>query len=174
MPTTQTHVVPIGPCRLFFDGVDLGYTIDGVILTFQRETEEKYVDTSDAPVDIITTKRTFSVTANLAEYSLELLHSMIGASQFVKTIDEDGNTLLSHLAISGNLEGSNVSRAKELHLVPVGMDDNHMVTVRHAIPMCNMEWTYSKDAVRYCSVVFIAVDGENGFVAFGDTDLAFA
>lgn len=174
MAVTQTHVVPIGPCRLYFGGVDLGYTIEGVVISYVRTVEEKYVDTSDAPVDVITTKRSFTVSAQLGEYSLEKLSEFMGQTQFAKITNDDGDTIFSHLAVGGGLEGSLAETAKELHIVPLQQDENHLITVRHAVPLCNQEWTYSKDSVRSCAVEFRAMNGENGFVSFGSDSIPFA
>lgn len=165
---TSTHIVPCGPCHLYFGGEDLGYTLDGVILTYSEETQERLVDTSDVAIDIVVTKRSCTVEATLAEYSLQKLSKLLGEHHKFAT---DGTN--SHLAINGGLQGSKQAVAKELHLAPLGAGADHLIILRHAVPVVNIEWTYTKDSVRGCRVAFVALDGSNGFVSFGDENITF-
>lgn len=165
---TKSSTIQCGSCRVSYDGEDLGYTIDGVIATYTEETEERYVDSSDLPIDVVVTRRGFKVEATLAEYSLERLKNLLGGTS--RYVTSEGG---EHLVINGGLEGSKKNFAKTLQLIPLNVGVSHLITIYHAIPTVGIEWTYSKDSIRGTRVLFTAVHGESGFVSFGDQSLTF-
>ena len=79
---SNTENVKLGPCKITYDGVDLGYTKGGVEVTVETSTYEVTVDQfGEAPVDEYITGRTVTVSAPLAETTKENLeHIMPGAS----------------------------------------------------------------------------------------------
>lgn len=79
---SDTNNVKLGVCKIFYGGVDLGYTKGGVEVTVTTSTKEVKVDQfGETPISEIITGRQVMVKAPLAETTLDnLIATMPGAS----------------------------------------------------------------------------------------------
>lgn len=155
--------VQMGVCNVSFGGSDLGYTSGGVSVAYSTESAEKTVDQEDVPVGEIITKQTFEVKVPLAEYDLDRFSLLLPNATMVT----DGTK--KKLVLSGAAGTDLFDLADELILTPVSGTANDAITLHHAVPVPNLEFTYSKDNVMVYTVTFKALKGANGFVTFGDT-----
>lgn len=73
MPDYNSQNVLVGVGTIKIDGVSLGYTQGGVVLTAKADRVDKEVDQSYAPVGILKVRETFGVKTELAEATLENL-----------------------------------------------------------------------------------------------------
>lgn len=132
---SNTENVKLGPCKITYDGVDLGYTKGGVEVTVETSTYQVTVDQfGEAPIDEYVTGRTVTVNAPLAETTKKNLERIMpGASVTGKgatratgsikvtanptdgdTLDVNGvvytfrddATLANDIAIAGTAEGT--------------------------------------------------------------------
>lgn len=62
-----TEVEVAGPCKITLGGLDLGHTLDGVMLTAEREFLDVRVDRYSAPIDKVLTSGGATVTFKLAQ-----------------------------------------------------------------------------------------------------------
>lgn len=82
--TSSSKNVKLGTCNIFFDGKDLGLTKGGVEVEVATSTHEVNVDQhGTTPIGEIITGRTVSVTAPLAETTLDNLLAIMPGSQLV-------------------------------------------------------------------------------------------
>lgn len=81
---SNTENVKLGPCKITYDGVDLGYTKGGVEVTVETSTYEVTVDQfGEAPIDEYITGRTVTVSAPLAETTKENLERIMPGASLV-------------------------------------------------------------------------------------------
>lgn len=97
---SNTENVKLGPCKITYDGVDLGYTKGGVEVTVETSTYEVTVDQfGEAPIDEYITGRTVTVSAPLAETTKENLERIMpGAS----VVNEGGAYATGEIAVNTN------------------------------------------------------------------------
>jgi len=73
MPDYVAKNVLVGVGTLKLDGVSVGYTSGGVMLTAKAERVDKEVDQSYAPIGIMKVRESFGIQTNLAEATLQNL-----------------------------------------------------------------------------------------------------
>lgn len=79
---SNTRNVKLGVCKVFFDGVDLGYTKGGVEVAVSTETYKTQVDQfGQSPINMLIMGREVKVTCPLAETTVEnMVRIMPGAT----------------------------------------------------------------------------------------------
>lgn len=105
---SNTENVKLGPCKITYDGVDLGYTKGGVEVTVETSTYEVTVDQfGEAPIDEYITGRTVTVTAPLAETTKENLERIMpGAS----VVNEGASVATGEISVNTNpIDGETLS-----------------------------------------------------------------
>ncbi len=156
----------IGVCEATFNSVDLGYTKGSVTVEYSFDSTEITVDQEDAPIDEIITKQNFVVTVPMAEYSLDILDTLLPGS----TLVTDGTmSTKKKLTLSGSNDGSLIDVAQTLILTPTGGTATDKITLYHAVPLPNISFAFEKDNLRVWEVKFRALVGTNGFVLLGDS-----
>lgn len=92
--------VKLGVCRLYFDGVDMGFTKGGVEVEVTTETHEKKVDQfGDAVMDEVIRGRNCTVKAPLAETTIENIYRLMPGSELY----DDGVKATGYFTFSGNV-----------------------------------------------------------------------
>ena len=82
--TSNTENVKLGPCKITYDKVDLGYTKGGVEVTVETNTYAVTVDQfGEAPIDEYITGRTVTVSAPLAETTKKNLERIMPGATIV-------------------------------------------------------------------------------------------
>lgn len=82
--TSNTENVKLGPCKITYDKVDLGYTKGGVEVTVETNTYAVTVDQfGEAPIDEYITGRTVTVSAPLAETTKKNLEKIMPGATIV-------------------------------------------------------------------------------------------
>lgn len=163
--------VELGACTVAFGGNDLGYTSGGVNVTYSTESKEKTVDQEDVPIGEVIIKQAFEVKVPLAEKDLQRFSEFLpGAEYIVDSVDPTKTKLV----LSGSAGTDLQKMAKKLIIAPVDGDANDMITIHHAIPVPNLEFSFEKDNVRVYTVTFKALKGVNGFVTWGDSSATAA
>lgn len=89
---SDTNNVKLGVCKIFYGGVDLGYTKGGVEVTVTTSTHEVKVDQfGETPINELITGRQVGVKAPLAETTLDnLVAIMPGASLISSGVKASG------------------------------------------------------------------------------------
>lgn len=83
--TSNTENVKLGPCKITYDKVDLGYTKGGVEVTVETSTYSVTVDQfGEAPIDEYITGRTVTVSAPLAETTKQNLQRIMPGANIIK------------------------------------------------------------------------------------------
>ena len=144
--------VAIGACQVTFGGVDLGHTLDGVELSFEREFEDLTVDQyGSTPVNKALTGQKVMAKMKLAEIDVNRLNSAIPEGSHAVATDE-------RLGL-GNQSGYLLrADAKELQLRPLknvaSGDDNDDVVIYKAVSVENVTLNYKVDEQRVIEVTF--------------------
>lgn len=96
----KTKNVKLGPCKITYGGVDLGYTKGGVEVTVETSTYQVQVDQfGETPIDEFITGRTVTVSAPLAETTMEnLVAIMPGATM----VEEGGDSATGTVTLTNN------------------------------------------------------------------------
>ena len=119
MANNSPKNVKLGVCKVFHNGVDLGFTKGGVEVTVETETHEVSVDQyGNTPIDEYITGRTASVSVPLAETTLENLVAIMPGAQLVTDASTSGKSVLIPTGVGAKL----ADFAKELILVPKGVN----------------------------------------------------
>ena len=153
----------IGAGRVYFKApgggseVELGDTQGGIKVTASLETTEIEVDQQLDPVDEIITKRTITVEAPLAEFTLENLALAFPGSQLVTDSSEPTKKKL----VLGSTSGSSMrSYAGTLRIHPLGLgaeDKSKDFLFPCDAPLGDsLEITYDKTALKLVNVKFKA------------------
>ncbi len=94
--------IRLGPCRVRWNGVDLGLTKGGVEVEVTTQTKEVTVDQfGDTPVNEYITGRKLMVKAPFAETDLDMLHTLM--SNVGSSLVDDGVKASGSITLSGNL-----------------------------------------------------------------------
>lgn len=158
--------VKMGVCNIRYGTTELGHTKGGVKLSYKVESEAVETDQSDAPVDVVITKQPVEVSVPLVDYQLEKLAQLIPNCNLVV---DSTSPEKKRLEITGSAGASLAKLAKPLVITPVQGSSNDIVTVYHAVAIPEFDITYEKGSnVHVYNVRFQALQGENGYVAFGD------
>jgi hypothetical protein len=137
-----------------------------VKLSYKVESESIDTDQSDAPIDVVITKQPVEVSVPMVEGQLEKLAGLIPSCKLITdTIDPTRK----RLEISGESGGSLAAGAKMLVLTPVSGNANDIVTLYHAACLPEFDMSFEKGTnIHIYNLRFVALRGENGYVAFGD------
>lgn len=141
--------VKLGVCKVFYDGVDLGFTKGGVEVTVETETHEVTVDQyGNTPINEYIMGRTVSVSVPLAETTLDNLVKIMPGAKLVTDAGSSKKSVLVPTGIGANL----IDFAKELILVPksVGgeLDYSDAVRIPKAATPGAMTFAYRLDEER--------------------------
>lgn len=158
--------VRVGVANVEFGSVDLGYTKGFVKVSFSADSVETEVDQADAALDEVITKQNFEVTVPMAEYDLTKLADVLPGATLVE------NAGKIKIVMSGSSGGSLLTMAKKLVIKPVGLTANDWLTLMHAVPKPNLQFSYEKEGVRVYEITFKALVGTNGYVVWGDETAA--
>lgn len=91
---SSTQNVKLGPCKISFDGVDLGYTKGGVEVEVSTDTYAVMVDQfGESEISELVTKRSVKVTAPLAETTLENMVKIMPGATLVDASVKQVSTL---------------------------------------------------------------------------------
>jgi hypothetical protein len=83
---SSTENIHLGPCKVYYDDVDLGYTKGGVEVTVSSDTYEVTVDQfGSTPVEEIITGRNVVIKTPLAETTMENLVKIMPGATLVTT-----------------------------------------------------------------------------------------
>lgn len=102
---SNTNNVRLGPCRVFFGGVDLGYTQGGVEVEVKTETHPVMVDQfGKSLINELILGRTVSVKAPLAETTLDNLVRIMPGASIVQTGGSlaTGSVTFTAVALAGD------------------------------------------------------------------------
>jgi hypothetical protein len=170
----STENVKLGVCKIFFDGRDLGLTKGGVEVSVQTETYKVEVDQfGKTPVKELVMGRTVTVTAPLAETTIENMAALMPGATVVTTgvapnqvtrLDVDTGTGIDLLDV-----------AKVLRLHPINKPDadksEDFVIYKAATPGA-LTFAYKLDEERIFNANFTAYpDPVSGkLFSIGDAD----
>jgi len=103
--SSNTNNVKLGPCKVFFGGVDLGYTQGGVDVEVKTDTHEIMVDQfGKSVINEIITGRTVTVKVPMAETTLENLVRIMPGAVIVETggVKATGTVTFSAIATAAD------------------------------------------------------------------------
>lgn len=104
---SDTNNVKLGVCKIFYGGVDLGYTKGGVEVTVTTSTHEVKVDQfGETPINEIITGRQVNVKAPLAETTLDNLIATMPGATLISTGAKASGTITFATAVP--VEGDKV------------------------------------------------------------------
>lgn len=149
MANNSPENVKLGVCKVFYDGVDLGFTKGGVEVTVETETHEVQVDQyGNTPINEYIMGRTVAVSVPLAETTLDNLVKIMPGAKLVTDAATSAKSVLVPTGVGTNL----ISMAKELILVPKGvgntLDYKDAVRVPKAATPGAMSFAYKLDEER--------------------------
>jgi hypothetical protein len=160
--------VKLGVCRIYFGGVDLGYTKGGVEVEVSTETHKKTVDQfGETEIDEYIMKRTCVVSAPLAETTLEnLVTIMPGATLVTDSI----HPTKKRVDVKTGVGTSLLTLAKTLILRPIEKDGLTAETTDKSedfiIPQAGtagaLNFAYKVNEERVFSTTFTAYPDANG------------
>jgi hypothetical protein len=178
---SSTENVKIGVCRVYYGGVDLGYTKGGVSVSANTDTYEVKVDQfGESPISENITARSVTVTVPMAETTIDNLVSIMPGATKKGTTDVYVEV---ETAIGTNL----LTLSKELRLRPLAMADDTDVTagvltagdnsedfvVHKAGTGGALEFAYNHDSERVFNVTFKGYPNEYGVLfSYGAVALA--
>jgi len=145
-------VKDLGPCQVWFDSVDLGPTLGGVV--FKEEVHSvdiKEDGHGDTPVDAIFTGRIVTVECKFTRSTLDQLEAMI----------ESSVAGVANLKVSNSVGNAMFADSAELILKPL-VDNGASVTasewlhVHRAYPIGAVELAYDNSGQRIINVTFKA------------------
>jgi hypothetical protein len=154
-----TKVEIAGPCKITFDGVDLGHTLGGVLITANREFTKVMVDKyGSTPVDFV---------LNGTEATIEFQAAQNGWYQLDKAMPEtssyDGAGVADRADIGGDAGYSLRSDAKQLIIHPLknaATDFSEDITIYKAVNTSNVELPYRVDEQMTINMVMTALVDE--------------
>ncbi len=179
MANNSPENVKLGVCKVFYGGVDLGFTKGGVEVTVETETYEVTVDQyGNTPINEYIMGRTIKVTAPLAETTLDNLVAIMPGA----TLVTDGATLKKSVIVPTGIGTNLLAMAKELILVPKGVNGtlnyDDAVRIPKAATPGAMTYSYKLDEERIYNCEFKAypVTENNAEVLFevGSVDAVVA
>lgn len=146
--------VKLGVCNVSFDGVDLGHTKGGVVVTYEAKTHEKTVDLyGESPVDIDVIGESLKAVVPLAELTV----ANLGVAMPAGTPDT------SKLTLGGEAGKSLGSVAHQLVLHPIANATSDLsgdVILYKAVATGKVELNYKVDEETIIEVEFTALIDE--------------
>lgn len=154
MPSTEN--IRLGTCKVFYDSVDLGFTIGGVEVEVVTSTHETKVDQfGESVANEHITGRTIKVTAPLAETTLDQMVKVMPGSELITT--GVAPTIKKKVNVKTGIGLSLFDLAKELVLHPIGKADTDksedLVIPKAGIPGA-MNFAFKHDAERVFNCEF--------------------
>lgn len=148
----------IGPCRITWKGQDVGFTLGGATLTYERKLTDLTVDKyGDSPVDMALTSTTLKIVTKVAEPVANKIKQMMPEGTDVVS---GGNEQVGFAAG----EGATMRQyAGLLTLHPLSKSDTDYsedVTIYLAVPSNNVELGYEVANQRAFTVEFSALVDE--------------
>ncbi|WP_038345712.1 hypothetical protein [Acinetobacter sp. A47] len=155
MANNDTTNVKLGVCKVFFGGVDLGFTKGGVEVSVETETHEVQIDQyGNTPIDEYITGRTVNVSVPLAETTLDNLVAIMPGAKLETDASANATKVLVPTGVGVKLKDF----AKELILVPKGLngtlDYNDAVRIPKAATPGAMTFAYKLDEERIFNCTF--------------------
>lgn len=121
-----------GPCKITFDGVDMGHTLDGVELTAERDFKRVITDKSgDTPIDYVLTGNRLKIKFKLAQTEWDQWNMAIP-----ETSSYDGASTRDRSDFGADAGASLRAEAKQLIIHPmknVATDLSDDVTIYKAV-----------------------------------------
>lgn len=149
--------VGFGPCRVTFDGKDLGSTKGGTTVTYTPEVYEMTVDEfGNTPYDAVLIGEVLTVTTQLAMSTWEQLQAAMPAG----TLITDSNDPAKKKLTFGGATRRLAALAKELILHPLELPDTDKsadLTIYKAIAWGNVELAYNLEGEKVVPVEFHAL-----------------
>lgn len=102
---SNTKNVKLGPCKVIYGGVDLGYTKGGVEVTVETSTHEVLVDQfGEAPINEYVMGRSVTVAAPLAETTKNNLEKIMPGTEIKERlgIKASGSITFNQLPVEGD------------------------------------------------------------------------
>ena len=157
MANNSPQNVKLGVCKVFFNGVDLGFTKGGVEVNVETETHEVAVDQyGNTPINEYVMGRTVSVTVPLAETTLENLVTVMPGATLVTDPVSSAKSVLVPTGVGTNL----IDLAKELVLIPKGVNGTLDLKDSFRVPKAatpgSMSYAYRLDEERIFNCEFKA------------------
>ncbi|WP_062120536.1 hypothetical protein [Aureimonas sp. AU40] len=154
---SDTQNVKLGVCRLFFDDKDLGFTKGGVEAAVETSTQEITVDQlGNSPIGERITGRTCTVTAPLAETTLENLVAIMPGAQLV-TDSQDPTKKKVVVPAGVGIDLLEIAKKLRLHPKENADDDtSEDFIVPRAATAGAATFAYKLDEQRVFNVVFKA------------------
>lgn len=149
---------------------EVGSTEDGTVLNYQATPKEHYVDEQPTPVKVTLDKEVASISANLAEATLENLKAAIAASTLSTGAADATHAGFSKLEVGGG----------ELTEVIVGLEGlnelgrQRIIVGYRAIAFANLKMSFKRNDKLIIPVEFklqadtSKADGKNLFVVYDD------
>ena len=176
MANNSPQNVKLGVCKVFYGGVDLGFTKGGVEVTVETEAYEVQVDQyGNTPIDEYIMGRTVKVSVPLAETTLENLVAVMPGAKLVT----DATTSKKSVVVPTGVGESLLTHAKELVLVPkgTGISDlrlNDAFRVPKAATPGAMNYSYKLDEERIFNCEFkgypVVEDGSEVLFQVGEIE----
>lgn len=172
---SSTNNVKLGVCRIYFNGIDLGYTQGGVDVEVSTDTHKVMVDQfGETEVNEYIMKRTCQVTVPLAETTVDnMVTIMPGATLVTDSVD----TNKKRVDVTTGVGTSLLDSAQELILRPIELDTqtpdkSEDFVVPLAATAGALQFAYKVDEERVFNTVFTAYpDSATGkLFHFGDED----
>lgn len=148
-----------GPCRLTYDGVDLGHTLGGVVFKAARDFTKVMADKyGSTPVDYVLngTEVTIEVTFAQTEW-YQLDKAMLETSSY------DGAGTADRVDVGGETGYSLRQDAKQLIIHPLknaATDYSDDITIYLAVSTGDIELPYKVDEQKAVQVTFTALVSE--------------
>jgi len=101
---SSTKNVKLGVCKVYYDGIDMGFTKGGVEVEVQSTTHDVTVDQlGETPIAQLITGRTITASCPLAETTLEnMIAVMPGATLVSDGVKASGKVTLTGVAVAGD------------------------------------------------------------------------
>ena len=154
----------LGPCKIEYDGADIGATEGGVTIKMAEDSADLKTDQNGTqPVDTVITGVAATVECNLADISLEKF-----AFAHKTSVITDGTK--QKVVIIPNIGMSLRDNSKKLVIKPyvdgvVSTDANTWYTFNKAAIKAEEEVSYDSSTQRVIKVTFMAFPDDNGNVA---------
>lgn len=159
---SDTKNVKIGVCKIFLDGVDLGFTKGGVEVSVQTETHKVQIDQfGKTPINEYIMGRSVNIKVPLAETTLEnLAATMPGA-----TLVRGANNIPTRVDVPVGVGQNLLDFAKPLTLHPIGKadgDTSEDFVVPLAATAGALSFAYKLEDERVFNVEFNGYPDSNG------------
>lgn len=158
----ELAATPLGPCRLIYKGVDLGFTGENVVFRYsENHAPINVAQLGTTNVDEILVGHTCEVEAELTRLQIATLSSLIAGASGSGT---SGDTMV----VKNCIGKSNYERAGHLILKPItcngtaNSNPSTWINVWKATPKLDIELDFNNSDQRMYSVTFVAYPDQTG------------